>query len=261
MSVYYVITTYSSLLKNFFYLKGEDLILTRLPIREENYALLFDLQARGVISFPSFLSQIISSSKVAQSMILKEFMPPYTYVITNQVSLLQVLQNPPPYEKFITKKDRANCGLGIKLWRNLEEIFNHAGTPALEFPFVLQPFFEDWKDIRVILLGDKYVEAYLRENRKNFRQNLFFGGKASPYTLSSHELEFCEKITERAAFPYAHLDLAYIEGKGPFLSEINLKGGIKGARITVEAYEAIIRDIEREFFESWKREHQPFKLL
>lgn len=261
MTPFYVITTYRSLLKNFLLLKTGDLILTRVPIREENFVLLFDLQVRGVVSFPSFLSQLISASKVAQANILKEFMPPYTYVITQQVNLLEVLQNPPPYEKFITKKDRANCGLGIKLWRDLEEVFNHAGTPTLEFPFVLQPYFEKWEDIRVVLLGEKYVEAYLRENRKNFRQNLFFGGRAIPYFLSSQELAFCKKVMERGAFPYAHLDLAYIEGKGPYLSEINLKGGIKGAQITVETYEEIIKDIESEFFKNWQREHQPFEIL
>ncbi len=261
MSPYYVITTYSSLLKNYLSLKTGDLILTRIPIREEIIPLLFDLQARGIISFPSFLSQILSASKVAQSMILKDFMPPFTYVISNQITLLQVMQTNLPYKKFITKKDRANCGLGIKLWRDLEEVFNHAGTPALEFPFVLQPFFEDWKDIRVILLSERYIEAYLRENKNNFRDNLFFGGKAIPYELSSEELAFCRRVMERGAFPYAHIDLAYIEGKGPYLSEINLKGGIKGSKITAELYEDVLKEIEREFFENWKKQHHPFQIL
>ena len=261
MSPFYVITSYQSLLKNFSLLKSGDLILTRIPVRTDNFHLLLDLQARGVISLPSFLSQILSASKVAQAEILREYMPPYTYVIKNQVSLLQVMQNPPPYARFVTKKDQANCGLGVKLWRDLEELFNHAGTASLEFPFVLQPFFEDWRDLRVVLLGDLYVEAYWRENPDNFRQNLFFGGKSTPHKLKEEERLFCKRVMERGSFPFAHLDLAYIEGRGPYLTEINLKGGIKGASIRPDEYERILMRIREEFFNYWKEGHQPFETL
>ncbi|MFN3505182.1 MAG: RimK family alpha-L-glutamate ligase [Caldimicrobium sp.] len=261
MSPFYAVLSYRSLLNNYLKLKAGDLVLTRIPIKETNYPLIFDLQVKGVISFPSFLSQIISASKVAQAMLLKNFMPPYTYVITNQISLLEIMQNPPPYEGYITKKDRANCGLGIYLWDSLEEIFKYAGTSVLEFPFVLQPFYKDWKDLRVIILGERYYEAYLRENKGNFRQNLFFGGKAYSYALNTEELNLCREIMMRGAFPYAHIDLAYIEDRGLFLSEINLKGGIKGAKISVELYEEIIKSIEEEYFTMWQRDHQPFEIL
>lgn len=261
MDPFYIITSYQSLLKHYHKLKEGDLILTRLPLKKEDFTLVIDLMSRGVLSFPSFLSQVLSKSKTAQAEILKEFMLPHTYVIRNKLTLLEVMQNPPPYERFITKKDQANCGLGIHLWRDLEEIFNHAGTPLLEFPFVLQPFFEDWKDLRVILLGDLYWEAYFRENPKNFRQNLFFGGKAVPHEPTPGELSFCKEIMERGAFPYAHLDLAYVSGKGPFLVEINLKGGIKGAKIKPEEYERVIKEIEKNYLDQWKEGHQPFVLL
>ncbi len=215
MSPFYIVTTYQTLLRNFNLLKKGDLILTRIPMRKENFHLIFDLRDRGVLSYPSFLSQILSSSKVAQAEILKEFMLPYTYVIKNKTMLLEVMENPPPYERFVTKRDLANCGLGISLWNDLEEVFKFAGTEILPFPFVLQPFFENWKDIRVIILGDLYCEAYLRENPKNFRKNLFFGGEAKYYKLSEKEVAFCKRVMERGGFPYAHLDLAYVDNSGP----------------------------------------------
>lgn len=261
MPPFYAIFSYRSLLQNYLKLKAEDLVLTRIPIKEANYSLIFDLQVKGVLSFPSFLSQILSSSKVAQVIVLKNFMPPYTYVITSQISLLEIMQNPPPYDQYVTKKDKANCGLGIYLWNSLEDIFKFAGTSVLEFPFVLQPFYKDWKDIRVILLGERYQEAYIRENKGNFRQNLFFGGKAYSYILNAEELNFCKAIMDRGTFPYAHIDLAYVEGRGPFLSEINLKGGIKGAKISIELYEEIIKSMEKEYFNLWQRDHQPFEIL
>ncbi|MCS7199769.1 MAG: hypothetical protein N2327_04335 [Caldimicrobium sp.] len=261
MPPYYVIKSLTSFKKYYRELKSGDLILTRLPLKKEDFALVVDLIQRGVLSFPSFLSQILSKSKCAQVDILGEFMPPHTYVIRNKLSLLEVMAKGLHPEKWVTKKDQANCGLGIHLWRDLEEIYNHAGTPLLDFPFVLQPFYTQWQDVRVILLGDLYYEAYIRENPKNFRQNLFFGGKAHPYELSFEELTFCKAVMNRGGFPYAHLDIAYIEGRGPYLIEINLCGGIKGAQIKTEEYENLKRKIEELYLENWKLNHSPFVQL
>lgn len=261
MPPFYVVTSYQALLKYFHILKSEDLILTRIPVRKDNFHFIFDLREREVISYPSFLSQILSYSKVAQAEILNEFMLPHTYVIKNKVMLLEVMEILSSYKGFITKQDFANCGLGVFFWRDLEEIFRSAGTELLPFPFVLQPFYKNWMDIRVIILGNIYFEAYLRENRKNFRQNLFFGGIAKPYNLNEEELFFCKAVMERGGFPYAHLDLAYVDGEGPFLSEINLKGGIKGAKINARDYEKIMNILKEKFFERWKETHQPFEVL
>lgn len=261
MDLFYVVTTLRGLKTHYLKLKSGDLILTRIPLKKEDYPLIIDLMWRGVLSYPSFLSQILSRSKTAQAEILGEFMLPHTCVIKSRTNLLEVMQNPPPFKKFVTKKDFANCGLGIFLWDDLEAIFRQAGSPPLEFPFVLQPFFEDWQDIRVVFLGDLYLEAYTRENRANFRQNLFFGGKALSYELSPAEIDFCQRVMKRGGFPYAHLDLAYISGKGPYLVEINLKGGIKGAKISVEKYENTIETLKRKFFEEWKETHRPYQIV
>lgn len=261
MQTFYVVTTLRGLKTYYSELKSGDLILTRLPLKKEDFHLIVDLNWRGVISYPSFLSQILSKSKIAQAEILSEFTLPYTYVVKSRTSLLEVMQNPPPFHKFVTKKDFANCGLGIFLWNDLEEIYRQAGAPPLEFPFVLQPFYEDWQDIRVVFLGDLYIEAYMRENKTNFRQNLFFGGKSLPYEMTQEEIAFCRRVLERGGFPFAHLDLAYISGKGPYLVEINLKGGIKGAKISVERYEKILETLKNRFFEEWKKEHQPYQIV
>lgn len=261
MNPFYVVTTLRGLKNYYSQLKCGDLILTRLPLKREDFPLVIDLLWRGVLAYPSFISQILSKSKTAQAEILSDYMLPYTYVIKNRTSLLQVMEAPPPFKKFVTKKDFANCGLGIFLWNDLEEIFRQAGAPPLEFPFVLQPFYEEWQDIRVVFLGELYLEAYTRENRGNFRQNLFFGGKAKPYELSPEEIAFCQAVMNRGGFPYAHLDLAYVAGNGPYLVEINLKGGIKGAKISVEEYEKTLKALEDRFFQEWKKNHTPYEIV
>ncbi len=261
MQVYYVVKSLKGFWSYYHKLKAEDLILMRVPLKDQDTGLFLDLTQRGVIAYPSFLSQLLSQSKCLQAEILKEFMPPFTKVIRAKVDLLRYMEELDSFKGIVVKKNRANCGLGIHLFRDLEEVFNFAGTPVLDFPFVIQPFFQEWFDLRVIILGDFYWEAYHRENSQNFRQNLFFGGKSFPYQLSSEELDFCRRIMKRGGFPQAHLDLAYIDGKGPYLSEINLKGGLKGAKITPDLYEKLCAKLEEAFFTGWAEIHQPYQVI
>ncbi len=257
----YIIQSFSAFKRHFHEFRAGDLINTRIPFKPWENFIFLDLEKRGVVGFPSFLSQVLSSSKCAQAILLKEFMPPFTFVIKSQVDLLEAIsffsknKEARGFKEFITKKDFANSGLGIKKWTSLEEVFNFAGSEILPYPFVLQPFFENWRDFRVIILGERYVEAYQRKNPLNFRQNLFFGGESRPYELKSHEIEFCKKVMKRGEFPYAHIDMIYLGEEGPYLSEINLKGGIKGAQISPSEYDGIIREIHEEFLRAWREKH------
>jgi ribosomal protein S6--L-glutamate ligase len=112
-----------------------------------------------------------------------------------------------------------------------------------------------------VVLGEYYIEAYERVNPYNFRKNLFMGGKANSYELNKKEIEFCKKVMKRGKFPYAHLDLIYIGDKGPYISEISLKGGIKGAKIGHKEYEEIIKRIHQEFYKKWEEKYSPVEYL
>ncbi len=261
----YIVLSYQAFRKYFQEFKEGDLIGIRLPLKKEEIGLIIDLIRRKVTAFPSFLSQVLSTSKTLQAEILKPFMLPYTFSIQDKNSLLlaisELSKQKEKFQKFVTKDDRANCGLGVRLWNSLEEIYNVAGTPVLPFPFVLQPFYEKIRDIRVIILGKYHTEAYERINPYNFRKNLFLGGTAREYKLNKKEIEFCKKVMERGEFPYAHLDLLYVGNKGPYLSEISLRGGIKGAKIGHQAYEETIKKIHQEIFKEWEKKYSPVEYL
>jgi len=141
--------------------------------------------------------------------------------------------------------------MGINLWNSLEEVFNQAGLGTLPFPFVVQPFYENCRDIRVVVLGD-YREAYWRDNPDNFRNNLHFGGKSSPAELDTGQLALCRRVMARGDFPYAHIDLLVTASGESHLAEINLRGGIRGAVISPAEYQQRIDAIHRRFLEGLK---------
>jgi ribosomal protein S6--L-glutamate ligase len=218
-------------------LKKNDIICGRIRLKPGEEHLLLDLCERGVRLIPSATAQLASRSKSYQAKIFSEFMLPGTLAIYDTHALLSAssFYRQQQYTKVIVKHDRKNGGLGIHIFNDIEELYNHAGTGPFSFPFVIQPYHGTSRDIRVIILGD-YLEAYERVNPHNLRKNLHCGGHALPYTIPDQQLDFCRNVMQRGKFPYAHLDLMLTADGTCYLMEINLRGGLKGAILSGREY-------------------------
>lgn len=227
-------------------LEKDDIIVGRLRLKPGEEHLLTDLLARGVRMVPSATSQLASRSKVFQARIFNDYLPPDTLAIYDAQTLLQVssLYLKHGHQRVVMKHDRKNAGIGVHLFAGIEDLYNQVSVTHYPFPFVIQPFQPECRDIRVIII-DGYSEAYERSNPFNFRQNLHCGGKATPYTLSEKQLDFCLEVMNRGTFPYAHLDLMLTPDEGIRLMEINLRGGLKGAKISGQEYQKRIEAAHR----------------
>ena len=183
-----------------------------------------------------------------QTEILGDFMVPHSMVIYNQHDILTAVNIYGRHNigQVITKDDRRNAGMGILLWSSVEDVFNQAMLGTLAYPFVLQPFLDNCKDIRVIYIGD-YWESYERFNKDNFRNNIHCGGKSASIPLSKEQKDICANVFARGQFPYGHLDLMVTRDNVSYLAEINLRGGIKGAKITPESYKKNIDQLHQDY--------------
>ncbi len=193
---------------------------------------LLDLLERGVCCLPSALCQVLNGSKVSQAFILQKWMIPQTSGIHRRMDLIKAISG---YGRqsigpVISKQDHMHCGHGVRRWDTIEVLYNHMGFTESSYPFVLQPYVENFLDVRVIMVAD-YVESYIRHNPYNFRDNLSTGGKSRPLTLEKNHIQFCRSAMERGKFPYAHIDLMIMDTGEYYLSEISLNGGTKGAKI------------------------------
>jgi len=196
-------------------------------------SIFVDLLERGVRCYPSALSQILYRSKTAQALFLNRWMLPHTCVVSRRIELMDAINE---YGRLnisevVTKQNRLHCGHGVCRWNSMESLYSHVGLKEDTYPFVLQPFLEDFIDIRVIVAGD-HVEAYTRDNPYNFRKNLSSGGTSRPYDLDDEMTTMCRDIMQRGKFPYAHIDLHVTKDGHVYLSEIALNGGLKGAKIS-----------------------------
>jgi len=221
-----------------------DMFIGTLVYKYLKPSALIDLLERGVICLPSPLAQNLNSSKAAQALVLKDWMLPHTTAITRRMDLIETINQ---YNKLgiaavVTKEDHLHCGHGIRRWENIEALYSMMALSESSYPFVVQPFLENFTDVRVIIVGD-FVEAYIRHNPDNFRMNIAFGGKSRPYSLNDAQEKFCRTVMERGKFPYAHMDLHVLENNQCYLSEIALNGGIKGASISRKELEQKKQDL------------------
>lgn len=236
--------------KHYQELGKQDKVIGLLNIKPTEEFLFLDLAERGVELFPSALSQLTSRSKCLQASIFHQFMVPLTAVIRDRHDFIEQITTYGKHDtgQVVTKQNRLNCGLGIHIWQTIEDAYNQACFGSLTYPFVLQPFVPDVLDIRVVMFGD-YVEAYWRKNPYTLRNNLFFGGKSGVYELSDAQLLLCKDVMERGKYPYAHIDLMVTPNDTTYLSEINLRGGMKGAAISHADYNKKIAELEEKFMQ------------
>ena len=242
-----VIRDNSTLRAQYDSLQEGDIVVGRLRLRESEESLLLDLCERGVNLLPSGLSQLASRSKTLQAALFSAHMLPFTRPIHALQDLIEALAEyrEQAISAVVTKLDRRNAGMGVHLWQSIEEVFTHASLGNIPLPFVLQPFEANCRDIRVVFLDD-YIEAYRRHNPYSFRNNLHHGGQSMPCELSRDQLDLCRQVMERGRFPYGHIDILVTNKGKSYLGEINLRGGIRGAKITPAEYQAKVEAIHRQ---------------
>ncbi len=245
-----IITDNQSLFAHYQELQEGDIICGRVRLRPKEEYLLLDLSRRGIIGIPSFISQLCSRSKTLQARLYEWAMIPGTTVIYTIHDLLETVNHygRDEIDEVVVKLDDKNGGLGIFKYRSIEEVYTQSSLGQIPYPYVVQPFFEACRDVRIIALGD-YWEAYERHNTDNFRNNLHCGGAARPVEITDEQHNLCTRVMAQNDFYYAHLDLLVTKSGRSFLGEINLRGGLRGARIAPDDYRRRIRAIEKIFCE------------
>lgn len=240
-----IITDNRSFSQQYKNLASGDCICGRLRLRPGEEHLLLDLSARGIVGIPSFLSQLCSRSKVFQTRLFSSHMLPGTQVIYTIHDLLEAITEYGRENRgdVIVKLEGKNAGLGILKFASIEDVYSQSVLDQLPYPYVIQPFVPELRDLRVIIIDD-YTEAYERSNPHSFRNNLHCGGGAAPVDLTDQQQGLCTAVMERGGFPYAHLDLIVAGDGGSYMNEINLRGGLRGARIHADDYQLRIEQAE-----------------
>ena len=132
----------------------------------------------------------------------------------------------------IVKESFGSLGKGVYMAKNRDELRELAQRLKCS-PHLFQQTVQTsvGRDIRVILVGGKYLCAMLRQSSGDFRSNIELGGSATAYTPSQEVIEVCEKTAEVLGLDYCGIDILFGED-GPLVCEVNSNaffGGMENA--------------------------------
>lgn len=105
----------------------------------------------------------------------------------------------------VFKESFGSFGAQVFLCKTREEILSR----ITEKPFILQEFVKESSgtDIRVEVVGGKWVSAVTRENKNDFRSNVTNGGKMTPYTPSKDEINLAVTACEKLGLTFGGVDI------------------------------------------------------
>ena len=122
----------------------------------------------------------------------------------------------------VAKINYGSLGAGVGLIRNEDElkIFEERNMLA---PHFYQQFIDcgAGEDIRVIVVGGKFLCAMKRHNDNDFRSNIELGGTGSVYQPDDKLIELCEKVARLLNLDYCGIDILTNEDGKRYVCEVN----------------------------------------
>jgi len=114
----------------------------------------------------------------------------------------------------------------------LAETLDKAKEIVLSFAgkgYIVQEFIESstGRDVRLHIVGDKFVTAMLRENDNDFRANITNGGVMKQYDPTELQIEMAVKVCKELNLDFAGVDIMFGRNGEPIFCEVNSNAHFK----------------------------------
>jgi hypothetical protein len=141
-------------------------------------------------------------SKVHQALHYVDYMIPNTQVLFRGFHTQNVLREYAEKSilKAVIKEDRTSMGMGVHPCGSLNElawIIIHMIKP----PIVVQPTLENFREFRLVLLGDIIIAKEKINSDEVFWNNRIFGGVTKFITPGKHIVELAKEMMHIGKFP------------------------------------------------------------
>ena len=122
----------------------------------------------------------------------------------------------------VVKESFGSMGKGVYKADNFAELKTLEEELKLK-PHLYQRFlaYRAGIDVRMIVVGGKFLCAMMRENDKDFRSNIALGGKGKPYVPNQEFISAAEKCAKILKLDYCGVDLLFGEDGKPYVCEVN----------------------------------------
>lgn len=152
----------------------------------------------------------------------------------------------------IVKESFGSMGKGVFKADDFKELENLAERLKMK-PHLYQKYlpFKSGTDVRLIVVGGKYLCSMIRENKGDFRSNVALGGKGSSYKPDGEFIAVAEKCARILGLAYCGVDLLFGEHGEPYVCEVNSNAfiteieRITGVNVARAYAEHIVKSIKR----------------
>lgn len=121
----------------------------------------------------------------------------------------------------VAKKCYGSLGSGVHLIKNRAQLIEFEKEHKLEAHFYQKFIGNGGVDIRVIVIGGKYVCSMKRSNDNDFRSNIELGGHGENYIADNKLISLCETVARILKLDYCGIDIL-IDNDGRYLvCEVN----------------------------------------
>lgn len=121
----------------------------------------------------------------------------------------------------VAKKCYGSLGAGVFLIKNKAELIGFERLNKLTAHFYQKFIGSGGEDIRVIVIGGKYVCAMKRKNAVDFRSNIELGGIGEKFVADENLISLCEKVAGILKLDYCGIDVLTDNGGNRYICEVN----------------------------------------
>lgn len=122
----------------------------------------------------------------------------------------------------VAKACYGSLGAGVELVRDEDELFA-CERKNIHLPHFYQQYIDCGRgeDIRVIVVGGRYVCAMKRINENDFRSNIELGGRGEKYDADAQLIELCEGVARQLDLDYCGIDVLTDRSGKRYVCEVN----------------------------------------
>ncbi len=122
----------------------------------------------------------------------------------------------------IAKTNYGSLGAGVELIKDEKQLIEYEKNNIL-LPHFYQQFIDCGcgEDVRVIVVGGKYLCAMKRHNDNDFRSNIELGGTGSVYAADEEIIKLCEKVAQLLKLDYCGIDILTDKNGKRYVCEVN----------------------------------------
>ena len=194
-------------------------------------AIISSLQVIGFFLVNDLESMLACDNKMTNVIMLERnnIPTPRSSILSNKKSIEDAHQRVGGKFPVVLKTLTGTQGVGVSKVNDMSSLISVAQSLwKFDAQILIQEYFEMESDVRTLVVGGRIIGSAqrVRQDDKDFRNNVHLGAKTKPYKLSREEADMIVSAARSSGALYCGVDSCVHKGN-PYILEVNGSPGIR----------------------------------